>query len=138
MASLAPSMAMSAVKMGMDASQQRSALANQSDQIREAQKADQQERQRRLKRALATQRARFGAQGVSGGLSSEATLRGLVEEAKRDAADADSRASLEIDRLRDQADWSQRRNLLQLASPIGRSGASFLRTNVSRSSLIDG
>jgi hypothetical protein len=56
---------------------------------RAAQEIDARRRRERLKRALATQRARFGAQGVGIGGSSGAVLGGLIkrsEDENRDAA----------------------------------------------------
>ncbi len=137
MGGIAPTLAMSALKMGMETAQQRSTADNQAEQIKTARNASQLERQKRLKRALATQRARFAAQGISSGQSSEAALRGYVDEAKREAASEEQMAELRIDRLQDQSDWSRRRNLLQLASPIKRSGSSLLQRGIGGLSLFD-
>jgi hypothetical protein len=134
---MAPTLAMSAVKMGMQSAQQRAALGNQNEEIKAAQAAEQRERQSRLKRALSTQRARFGAQGISGGDSSEASLRGLIKEAENDASESSERASLRMNRMRSQAEWSQRRSLLQLGSPLGRSGAGLIQGGLGRISLFD-
>lgn len=137
MGGIAPTLAMSALKMGMETAQQQSTTDNQADQVRAAQAANQRERQRRLKSALATQRARFGAQGISAGHSSEATLRGYVAEAQREADAEDQMASLRIDRLQDQSDWSRRRNLLQLASPMKQSSFSLVQRGMGGLSLFD-
>lgn len=137
MSSFAPTLAMSALKVGMQSAQQQATASQQADEIRAAQQANQRKREEQLKRSLATQRARFGAQGVSGGQSAEAALRGFVSETERNKAEDDRLATMRIGRLQSQADWSSRRNLLQLASPIKQGGTSLFRSSLGQRSLID-
>jgi len=68
-----PTAAMSAMQLGMDMAQQNAAQAQakaeaqaQTQQIQQTQAIQSRERQEQLRRALATQRARFGAQGIGG------------------------------------------------------------------------
>jgi len=124
MGGMLPTAAMSALQIGMDAAQRQSATAAakadanaQTEQIRQAQEVQSRERQAQLRRALATQRARFGAQGIAGtGGSADAALSGMEAEAQRQEADAQSLNDLRVGRIGDQIDWQRRRNLLESSS----------------------
>ena len=74
MGGILPSAAMSALQLGLDAAQQNSAQAQakaetraQVMQIQQTQEIAAGQRRDQLRRALATQRARFGAQGIAAG-----------------------------------------------------------------------
>jgi len=90
----------------------------------------------RLRRQLATQRARAGAAGVGGSSTSNAVLRGLIEEASVAEQAAQQQASESIATLNQNARNARRNNLLDLASSSARQGISLLRPN-SSSSLFD-
>lgn len=90
----------------------------------------------RLRRQLASQRARAGAAGIGGSASSNAILRGLAEEAA--AVDQASRqeATQSITTINRNARNARRNNLLDLTSGQARQGISLLSRG-SRSSLFD-
>ena len=109
----------------------------QIEQIRSAQAHEEQQRQRALKKAMATQRARFGAQGLSPGGSANAVISGLAAEA--DAEDRQGRelARLRIDRLNTKTAMEGRRNLLEASQPTYRAAFGLLRNSLRRISLLD-
>ncbi len=89
----------------------------------------------RLRRQLATQRARAGAAGVASSATSNAVLRGLIQTAQADNQARAADAQQEVDRIRQRARQASRRNLLELASTATR--ASFGVTSGRTSSLLD-
>ncbi len=103
--------------------QSREIKAERDRQIRAIaqQTEDQRRRQREiLRRRLAAQRARAGAAGVAGpSTSSEAVLRGLIEESEIVQQARENQATQRIARLRDTARRSRRRNLLDLVGTLG-------------------
>ena len=142
MASFVPTAALTAMQISMEKSQEKakkdaeSANANaQSAQIRYAQQLEQSDRRDKLRRAIATQRARFGAQGLSSSGSAAAVLSGLAAEADQDAAASENLASLRLDSLNQQAE--QRRNLLDASSPRNRLAFSLLQRGLRSNSLIN-
>jgi hypothetical protein len=127
-----PSIALSAVQMGMATARESAASAAQEDQakaqmaqIRLQQKAEDRARQERLRRALATQRARFGAQGIGSSGSASAVLAGLASEAERQAGESRALSNLRTQNIQDQLVWSQRKNLLDASSPQNRLAFGF-------------
>lgn len=90
----------------------------------------------RLRRQLATQRARAGAAGIGGSATSNAILRGLVEEASVADQERQRETSQSIATLNRNARNARRNNLLDLASGSARQGISLLSQG-SRSSLLD-
>lgn len=144
MGGIIPSAAMTALQMGMDVAQQKSAEQQakaearaQTQQIEQTQAIASRQRQDQLRRALATQRARFGAQGVAAGSgSAEAALGGLEAEATREDAESRSLGELRIDRLNDQLDWQRRRNLLEASSSGSRSAFSLVQRGLRSVSLL--
>lgn len=90
----------------------------------------------RLRRQLATQRARAGAAGIGNSASSRAVLRGLVQEAATADQARQAETSQTIETLNRNARNSRRTNLLDLASNTARSGISLL-SGGRRSSLLD-
>lgn len=136
--------------VGLNAALARQAARRQSRQIDaerdreiEAIRArDQEERREQrelLRRRLAAQRARAAAAGVGGlGGSSQAVLRGLVEEAEAEARAREAQSGRRIDDLRRSARLSRRRNLLDLVGDTSRSSLSLLSSGARRGrSLLD-
>jgi hypothetical protein len=88
------------------------------------------ERLQTLRRAVARQRARFGAQGIgNGGGSSEAVLLGLFEESEQEKLKRE-----QMDNLRNQSDrlgveGRHALNLLELTSQAERRNLEFLYSN---------
>lgn len=144
MGGMLPTAAMSALQLGMDMAQQKNTQAEakadaraQTQQVQQQQEIQSRERRQHLRRALATQRARFGAQGIAaGGGSAEAALGGLEAEAARDQQDATSLGTMRIDRINDELDWQQRRNLLDASSSRYRSAFSMMQRGLRSVPLI--
>ena len=90
----------------------------------------------RLRRELASQRARSGAAGVGGSASANAILRGLVEEASVAEQERQQEASQSIATLNRNARNARRNNLLNIAGSSARQGISLLSRG-SGSSLLD-
>ncbi|HEX5079181.1 MAG TPA: hypothetical protein VFV80_08520 [Geminicoccaceae bacterium] len=113
----------------------RDARQERDRRIEEIQARNREESRRRreeLRRRLAAERARAGAAGVatSGG-SSDAVLRGLVEEADRADQAAAGSVRRQISELRRNANRTRRNSLLDLAGDVaggvfGGSGRSSL------------
>lgn len=145
MGGMLPTAAMSALQFGMDMAQQNASQAEakadaraQTQQIQQQQEVQSRERRDQLRRALATQRARFGAQGIAaGGGSVEAALGGLEAEAARDEQAASSAGAMRIDRIDDQLDWQRRRNLLDASSPRYRSAFSLMQRSLRSVPLLE-
>lgn len=142
MASFVPGAALTAMQVSMEKSQEKarkdaeSANADaQSAQIRYAQQLEQADRRDKLRRAIATQRARFGSQGLSSSGSAAAVLSGLAAEADQDAAESENIASLRLQSLNQQAE--QRRNLLDASSPRNRLAFTLLQRGLRSNSLIN-
>lgn len=120
--------------------QSRTVNARRDQQIRAIEQRDQ-EQQRvasdRLRRQLATRRARAGAAGVGNSASSNAALQGLIAEAQQADLARRQGVSQAITALNRSARNARRRNMLDLAQSTARSGLSLLRTNSRRTSLLD-
>ena len=105
--------------------------------IQEIQARNREENRKRrteLRRRLAAERARAGAAGVATqGGSSDAVLRGLVEEADRAEQAARSSARRQISELRRNASSARRNSLLDLAGNV----AGSVLGGPGRSSLLD-
>lgn len=138
------STAFSAMQYAMDNAQRKAevktddsvALADaqsKADQIKASQAIDERNRQDSLKRALATQRARFGAQGVSGGGSSTAALSSLAGDAAQESTDARDAANQQIQRINDEYNWRKTKSLLDSVYPSNRNALSLMRQSVSGS-----
>lgn len=144
MGGMLPTAAMSALQLGLNAAQQAGAQDEakaqaraQVRQIEQTQEIASRQRRDQLRRALATQRARFGAQGIAYGGSAEATLSGIEAEAAREEADAQSLNDLRIGRLNDQLDWQRRRNLLDASSPQYRTAFSLVQRSLRSVPLLE-
>lgn len=145
MGGMLPTAALSAVQFGMDMAQQKTGQAEakadaqaQTQQIQQQQEVQLRDRREQLRRAMATQRARFGAQGLTagGGGSAESTLSGLEGEAARDEEDATNLSSLRIDRINDDLEYQQRRSLLDASSSRYRSAFSLMQQSLRSVSLL--
>jgi hypothetical protein len=143
-----PTAAMSAVQMGLAAAQQsrqaehmRAAQAAdaraQINQIRLANDIDARRRQEQLRRALASQRARFGAQGVATGGSADAVLHGLAAESQRRDEDSRALAQQRIAGINQDIEWSDRRSLLNSYQPVYRGSLSLLQQGIRAIPLLD-
>ena len=122
--------------------QSRAIEAGRDQDIRAIQERDAEERrqtQEELRRRLAAERARAAAAGVGGrGGSSEAVLRGLVEETEAELRARERASARQIGELRTTARRAQRRNLLELAGEASQSGLRLLGGTTSRRrSLLD-
>jgi hypothetical protein len=144
MGGMLPSVAMSAVQMGLETAQQNRAedaakqqARAQAEQLQEAQSIASQQRQDQLRRALASQRARFAAQGIAPDTgSADATLGGLEADAAQADANAQSLTDLRVGNLYDSL--SQRRNLLDASDPRYRTAFSLLQRSLRSVPLLDG
>ncbi len=88
--------------------------ANRLEELRTAAEADERRRRQALRRAVAKQRARFGARGVSAaGGSGEAILLGLVDETAEERREAEQADRLRAQALRQSLADRNRRNLLE-------------------------
>ena len=105
-------------------------------QIQQAEAIEKADRQDRLRRALATQRARFGAQGTGSGDSSAAALGGLAD-ADREAREAAELTDIRLQRVNDQLATVKRKSLLDTKYPRYQKAISAVRQGVSGLSLLD-
>lgn len=147
MGGFVPAAALSALQIGISAAQQerRADAANAAAkadarakiaQMQVAQAADERERKARLQRALATQRARLGAQGLGSGGSTDALLAGLTKELEESALGQRRLNDLRIDQLNAQASAQRRNNLLDLADSRANSALRLGKT-LSRVNILD-
>ena len=134
MGGVLPTAAMSVLQMGLEAEQARNQMAAQeanaraqTEQIRQNQIIEERKRRDHLRRALATQRARFGAQSIGSGGSSQALLAGLAAEAEQENAESRAQASSRISQINDQLAWSRRKNLLEASRPGNRMAFGLLQ-----------
>ncbi|MDX1541476.1 MAG: hypothetical protein R3349_08745 [Geminicoccaceae bacterium] len=120
--------------------QSRSINADRDRQIAEIQARDaetRREEEARLRRQLASQRARAGAAGVGGtGGSSEAVLRGLVQETEAGLAAREGQSALRADGIRRSARDASRRNLLDRIGGATSGGLRTFGRSVGRRSLL--
>jgi hypothetical protein len=130
--------------MGFDAAQKSNQAAaqeadarGQTEQIRQTQQIEARQRRDRLRRTMATQRARFGAQGLAAGGSSQAVLAGLAAEAEQQSADSRTLAASRINRINNQLAWSQRTNLLEASRPENRMAFGLLQNGFRKVPLLD-
>jgi hypothetical protein len=144
MGGVLPTAAMSVLQMGFDAAQQsnqaaaqEAAARGQTEQIRQTQQIEERQKRDRLRRTLATQRARFGAQGVTGGGSSQAVLSGLASEAEQQIADSRALAATRINQINNQLAWSQRTNLLEASRTGNRTAFGLLQQGFRNVPLLD-
>jgi hypothetical protein len=147
MGGFVPAAALSALQIGIGAAQQerRADAANAAAkadarakvaQLQLAEAADERERKARLQRALATQRARLGAQGLGASGSTDAVLAGLTKESSLSGLDQRRLSSLRVDQINAQASAQRRNNLLDLADARTTS-ALRLGKVMSRANILD-
>lgn len=119
--------------------QSRTINAERDSRVEDIERRSEEEERRaadRLRRELASQRARSGAAGVGGSASANAILRGLVEEASAAEQVRQQDASQSIETLNRNARNARRNNLLNLAGSSARQGVSLLSRG-SRTSLLN-
>lgn len=112
--------------------------AERNRQIQAIRRQDRQRRQQQeqaLRSRLATQRARAGAAGVSGGGSANAVLRGLTQEAAAAQQARAAQSNARIAEIRRAASSSRSRNLLDLVGGAGGSSLSLLGQSAGHSLL---
>lgn len=120
------SMAQQQAQSRHQAAYQRAQAQTQINQIRATQAIEERRRRDRLRRALATQRARFAAQGVGGGGSANAVLGGLAAETDREGAESRQLADMRIGAINDEVAWTRRRNLLAKSQANQRTAFALL------------
>ncbi|MCA0342454.1 MAG: hypothetical protein LCH99_22340 [Proteobacteria bacterium] len=147
MGGFVPAAALSALQIGISSAQQerRADAANAAAkadarakvaQLQLAEAADERERKARLQRALATQRARLGAQGLGSSGSTDAVLAGLTKESSLSRLDQRRLSDLRIGQINAQASAARRSNLLDLADSRATS-ALRLGKVMSRANILD-
>lgn len=147
MGGFVPAAALSALQIGISTAQQerRADAANAAAkadakakiaQMQLAEAADERERKARLQRALATQRARLGAQGLGSGGSTDAVLAGLTKESALSALDQRRLNDLRMDHINAQASAQRRNNLLDLAD-YSTNAALRIGKTISRTNILD-
>lgn len=112
-------MAVKTIQSSQQAKAQQSAvMAEQRADIQQRQyqlQIQEREKRARLKRAEATQRSRFGAQGMnSNGGSAAALLSGLRKETDQSIADMRGQENMRVNELNAQAKRQERISLLEL------------------------
>lgn len=155
MGGLIPSAAMSVLQLGVDAAQNKATkqqaqveqaysdtqaettAQSQVDQLQQAQTTSSQQRQDDLRRALAAQRARFAARGLSiDGGSSAAALLGMQASADREDAAEQSQTGQKIQKINTDLELQKQKNLLDASSVSSRSSFSSVRQGLQSVSLL--
>ena len=113
------------------------AAQSQTQQIRRAQEIRERERRERLRRALATQRAQFGFQGLGRGGSAEAVLKGLASKTDRAIQDDRGLNDLRIGDINRTFDQRRRRNLLDASDARRRTAFGLLERGLNGLSLLE-
>ena len=148
MGGINPAMALFVVKTGIGLIQQRqqaraqnaaaaAAAQSQTQQIRRAQEIRERQRREQLRRALASQRASFGAQGIGRGGSADAVLKGLSDDTERRIGDQRSLNDLRIGNINFALEQRRRRNLLELSSTPNRAAFNLLGKGLETFSLLE-
>jgi hypothetical protein len=155
MGGFVPAAAMSVMQLGAQSAERKQQMAHQNqqtelaratheaqaraqiEQIQQSRQASERQRQDALKRALATQRARFGGQGVNTGGSADAVLAGMAAEAQREGAEARDLAQIRINQIRDQAGWQNRKNLLDASQFASRSAFNLVQQGLRTVPLLE-
>lgn len=140
MGSLTPTIVMTALQTGSQLIQARSqaraqnaaaasAAQFQRQQVQQSQAIRERERRERLRRALASQRAEFGARGIGAGAggSADAVLKGLSKDTERAIRDDRGRLDLSLGAIDRQLELRRRRNLLELSDLRRRSAFGVLQ-----------
>ena len=109
----------------------------QIEQLQQSVQASERQRQNAIKRALATQRARYGAQGIGTGGSADAVLAGMAAEAERETREARKAAQLRINQIREQGAWQNTKNLLDTSQFANRSAFNLVQQSLRTVPLLD-
>lgn len=155
MGSFVPAAAMSVLQLGAQSAQRNLQIEQQNqqaefaraageaeargqiEQIQQSTQASERQRQEAIRRALATQRARYGAQGIGAGGSADAVLAGMAVEAQRDTQEARKVAQLRINQIREQTAWQNTRNLLDASQFANRSAFNLVQQGLRTVPLLD-
>jgi hypothetical protein len=155
MGSFVPAAAMSVLQLGAQSAQRNLQIAQQKqqaelarateeaqargqiEQIQQSARMSERERQDAIKRALATQRARYGAQGIGAGGSADAVLVGMAAEAQRETQEIRKTAQLRINQIREQGAWQNTRNLLDASQLANRSAFNLVQQGLRTVPLLD-
>jgi hypothetical protein len=155
MGSFVPAAAMSVLQLGAQSAQRNLQIAQQKqqaelarateeaqargqiEQIQQSARMSERERQDAIKRALATQRARYGAQGIGAGGSADAVLAGMAAEAQRETQEIRKTAQLRINQIREQGAWQNTRNLLDASQFANRSAFNLVQQGLRTVPLLD-
>lgn len=107
--------------------------------IRRNQEIAARKRREQLRRAKATQMAKFGAQGVSSSSgSADALLKGLSSRSAQNAQDARSLSDLRIGEINNQLSRRRRPNLLELTDVGKKTAFDMLRKRLQNIPLLGG
>lgn len=156
MGGFVPAAAMSIMQLGTQAAQRKQQMTQQNqqaelaraageaqaraqiEQIQQSRQASERERRDALRRALATQRARYGAQGIgAAGGSADAVLAGMAAEAQRQAAEARDLAETRMSQIRNQVAWQNRKNLLDASQFASRSAFNLVQQGLRTVPLLE-
>lgn len=155
MGGFVPAAAMSVMQLGAQSAQRKQQMTHQNqqaefaratqeaqaraqiEQIQQSNQANERQRQDALKRALATQRARFGARGIGAGGSADAVLAGMAAEAQREGAEARDLSQIRINQIRDQVAWQNRKNLLDASQFASRSAFNLVQQGLRTVPLLE-
>jgi mannitol-specific phosphotransferase system IIBC component len=148
MGAFLPSVAMSALQLGLDAAQQKrqaeierkmqeTKSQSQIQSIRQAYEEKNKQRQDVVRRALAAQKARFGSQGVGMDGSSENMLSSIVNKAKEEDIVDKNDMLRRIKDVNVVNEWSKHKDLLELSAPTYRSAFNLIQKGLRKTRLID-
>jgi hypothetical protein len=155
MGNIVPAAAMSVLQLGAQSAQRKMQIEQQNqqaklarateeagargqiEQIQQSTQASERQRQDAIRRALATQRARYGAQGIGAGGSADAVLAGMAVEAQRETQEARKAAQLRMNQIREQVAWQNTKNLLDASQFANRSAFNLVQQGLRTVPLLD-
>jgi hypothetical protein len=155
MGGFVPAAAMSVMQLGAQSAQRKQQMSHQNqqaelaratqeaqaraqiEQIQQSGQTNERQRREALRRALATQRARFGAQGLGAGGSADAVLAGMAAEAQREGGEARDLAQMRINQIRNQVAWQNRKNLLDASQFASRSAFNLVQQGLRTVPLLE-
>lgn len=112
--------------------------ADQAAQLRRKQDIENRNRRDQAKRALATQRARFGAAGLGGrGGSADAVLQGFRNRTEQAIADQEEFLGYQLNDIGAAADRVRRQNLLERRNFIRQNAFDMAFKGLDKLSLLD-
>jgi len=103
-----------AASHALEEAQSKEQAALEKTVLRNSVAADEKNRKAALRRAVASQKAKFGSQGVSSsGGSSEAVLLGIIEDSEDDQQESDNVSSLKLAAIDQDLNQEKALNVLQ-------------------------